>query len=163
LAAPDGPTVYHVGGVVTYTLNGASRSIVLAPATITVFPDAALHLDYFHQRDVFADDPFTEPVEPSVPYDLGLIVRNTAKGNTRKRDPRTLHIVSAQPTIVKNEKGLVIDSKIVGSEVDGKPSADALTASFGTVTAGTTHEAIWHLTSSLQGHFTDYKVTFEHE
>src|SRR5262249_41535627 len=43
------------------------------------------------------------------------------------------------------------------------PSADALTASFGTVTAGTTHEAIWHLTSSLQGHFTDYKVTFEHE
>ncbi|MCH5374749.1 MAG: carboxypeptidase-like regulatory domain-containing protein, partial [Planctomycetes bacterium] len=156
-AAPEGPTEYTVGGLMTYMLAGREYSVPLFPAPITVYPDAALYLKYFHQRDVFSDDPFTEEIEPSIPYDLGILITNEGKGAAHN-----LKIVSAQPQIIENEKGLLIDFEIVGAEVDGQPSPHALTTNFGEVGPDETHEGRWQLVSSLQGHFVEYTASFEH-
>ena len=69
-AAPDGPTTYYVGGTLSYSSHGGlTLNIPLTAAPITVFPDPKLQIQYFHQRDVFSDDPFTPNIiEPTVPY-----------------------------------------------------------------------------------------------
>jgi hypothetical protein len=56
--------------------------------------------------------PFTSIVEPSVPYSLAVMIQNSGKGTARN-----VQIASAQPRIVENEKGLLIDFKILGTEV----------------------------------------------
>jgi hypothetical protein len=157
LAAPTGPTQYNVGGVITYVLGGVRYTVPMAHAPITVYPDAALGLKYFHERDVFSDDPHTEPVEPSLPYDLGVMVTNSGAGSARN-----LRIVSSQPRIVENEKGLLIDFQILSTQVDSQPVSPSLTADFGVVAPGQTKVGLWKLSSSLQGQFTDYKASFEH-
>ena len=148
---------YTVGGVIHYVQNGSEFNIPVEDMTITVRPDAALAVKYFHQRDVLGDDPHTDEIEPAVPYMLAALVENKGFG-----DARNLRIISGQPQIVDNEKGLFIDYKVVGSEVDGTPLSSSLAADFGTLTPGQKKTAIWYLTSSLQGLFTDYQATFEH-
>ena len=83
------------------------------------------------RRDVFADDPFTDEVEPSEPFALGLIVKNTGKG-----DAINFSITSAQPKIIENKKGLLIDFKIIGTQVGSQPITPSLTANLGRIDAG---------------------------
>ncbi len=158
LAAPEIATQYSIGGTLSYLENGTTVTVPLISTPITVFPQAELHLDYFHQRDVFADDPFTNDiVETSVPYSLAVLVRNEGKG-----EATNLKITSGQPKIIDNEKGLLIDFQIIGSEVNGTGVSPSLSVNFGNIEAGETAVAEWLLKSSLQGKFIDYKATFEH-
>ncbi len=156
-AALTSDTVYFVGGSISYTQGGVLFSIPVTPSRITVKPDAALYLKYFHQRDVFSDDPFTVPVEPSQPFSLAVMVENRGAGAARR-----LSITSAQPEIVDNEKGLLIDFQIIGTEVAGQNLSPSLSADFGDVPPGQRRTGTWLMTSSLQGLFIDYKATFEH-
>ncbi|BAZ10924.1 hypothetical protein NIES4071_27480 [Calothrix sp. NIES-4071] len=157
LAAPEVPTQYSIGGTLSYTENGQLITVPLLSTPITVYPQAELYLDYFQQRDVFADDPFTDTVEPSVPFSLGVLVRNEGKG-----DAKNLKITSAQPKIIENEKGLLIDFQIIGSQVNNEAVTPSLSVNFGDIKAGETAVADWLLKSSLQGKFIDYDATFEH-
>jgi hypothetical protein len=158
LAAPEIPTQYSIGGSLSYLENGTTVTVPLLSTPITVYPQAELHLDYFHQRDVFADDPFTDDiVETSVPYSLAVLIKNEGKG-----EAKNLKITSGQPKIIDNEKGLLIDFQIIGSQVNGTGVSPSLTVNFGNIAAGKTAVADWLLKSSLQGKFTDYKATFEH-
>ena len=157
-AAPDGPTAYFVGGTLSYTLGGRKVGIPLTPAPITVYPDPRLHVKYFHQRDVLSDDPFTRDViEPTVPFSLAVMVQNAGKGVAKN-----VRIISGQPTIVENSKGLLIDFKIIATEVAGKSLTPSLTAEFGTIEPGDIGIGRWLLTSTLQGLFIDYSAKFEH-
>jgi hypothetical protein len=156
-AAPVQDTIYAVGGTIKYTQDGTAFSIPLTPVSITVKPDAALYLKYFHQRDVFSDDPFTDALEPSEPYRLAVLVENRGAGAARN-----LSITSAQPQIIENEKGLLIDFKVIGTEVAGQNLSPSLTATFGELLPGQRKSAHWLLTSSLQGLFIDYDATFTH-
>jgi hypothetical protein len=156
-AAPETPLTYQVGGVIRYVQDGVLVTLPLALVNITVHPLAQLHLDYFHQRDVLADDPFTDEVEPSVPYSLAVLVRNTGKGTARN-----LRITSAQPRIVDNEKGLLIDFQVIATQVGDRNLSPSLTAEFGDVPPDGVALAQWLLKSSLQGLFIDYSASFEH-
>ncbi len=156
-AAANGPTVYHIGGTLEYMEEGQLVSIDLFPAAITVHPDALLKLNYFHQRDVIGDDPFTEEVEPSEPFVLGLLASNIGQGVAKN-----FTITSAQPEIVENEKGLVIDFRIIASQVGSEEVIPSLTANLGNIQPGDTQFAAWFLISTLQGRFVDYKASFEH-
>ena len=69
-AAISGATIYSVGGTLSYEQNGVFVSVQLSPATITVYPEALLDLQYFLQRDVYGDDPFTPQIEPSIPFTI---------------------------------------------------------------------------------------------
>lgn len=156
-AAPTEDTIYTVGGTITYNQGGSLFTIPVEPVQITVRPDASLFLKYFHQRDVYSDDPFTPRTEPSVPYALAVLVDNQGAG-----DARNLTITSAQPEIIDNEKGLLIDFEIIASQVAGQAAAPSLAANFGDIPAGESKVATWFLTSSLQGQFVDYDASFEH-
>ncbi len=157
LAAPDVATQYSIGGSLSYTENGNVITVPLLSTPITVYPQAELYLDYFQSRNVYGDDPFTAAIEPSIPFDLAVLVRNEGKG-----DAKNLSITSSQPQIIENEKGLLIDFNIVGSQLNGEDVSPSLGVNFGDIKAGETAIANWLLKSSLQGKFIEYDATFEY-
>ena len=156
-AAPDGPRTYTVGGTLAYQQEGKSAAAQFSPIPITVQPDAALYVKYFHQRDVFSDDPFTPRKEPSVPYSLGVMIENRGAGSAGN-----LRITSGQPKVLDNEKGLLADFQVIATRVAGQPLTPSLTADFGNLAPHQIKIGEWLFTSSVQGLFTDYRATFEH-
>ncbi|HBJ38420.1 MAG TPA: hypothetical protein DDZ51_27440, partial [Planctomycetaceae bacterium] len=91
------------------------------------------------------------------PFTLAVMVQNNGAG-----DARNLRIESARPRIIENEKGLLIDFEILGTQVNGQDVQRSLTANFGTIAAGDIGIAQWQMEASLQGLFTEYNATFEH-
>ena len=156
-AAPDTDTKYSIGGQMSYIEDGDQVTAPLFPATIWVKPDAQLVLNYFLVRDVYSDDPFTSQIEPAEPFPLGLILSNRGKGVANN-----VRITSSQPQIVDNVKGLLIDFKIVGAQVNTDPVSPSLSVDLGDIGPGQTSVAQWMMTSSLQGRFINYNATFEH-
>ena len=156
-AAPLVPTRFLVGGTLSYRVDGTDVSVPLSTVPITVMPSPRLTLKYFHQRDVFSDDPFTLPIEPAIPYSLAVMVQNNGAGSARN-----FRITSAQPKIIENEKGLLIDFQIIATQVAGQPLQPSLTADFGDIGPGQIKIGEWLFTSSLQGLFIDYSAKFEH-
>ena len=158
-AAPDAPTIYEIGGTIAYTdpATGALVTVPLFPSTVTIYPQASLTLNYFLQRDVVGDDPFTPQVEPAEPVSLGLIVTNSGKGTATN-----LSITSAQPQIVWNPEGLLANFEIIGTKVGAQSVTPSLTVNLGDVAPGQTADAEFILLSSLQGDFTNFTATFSH-
>ena len=58
------------------------------------------------------DDPFTEEVKDSVPFTLGVAVKNAGYGVAS-----SLQIISGQPEIIENERGLLINFMIIGAMI----------------------------------------------
>jgi len=157
-AAPSGATNYAVGGTLAYIFNGDQVTIPLFAVPITVLPDPRLEVDYFLEHDVYSDDPFTPAVEPSIPFYLGVMLRNAGLGAARN-----VSITSAQPTIVDNENGLLIGFQIVGSEAGTNASvAPALTLNLGDIPPGANAQGLWAMTCSLEGSFIGYHATYQH-
>ncbi|MGB8170597.1 MAG: CARDB domain-containing protein, partial [Chthoniobacteraceae bacterium] len=156
-AAPDAPTVYSFSGTLMYTDNGQQVSLPMLPSPVTVYPDARLVLKYFLKRDVYSDDPFTPQVEPAEPFSLGLVVTNEGRGIAKN-----FSITSAQPKIIENKKGLLIDFKIIGAQVGAEAREPSLTVNLGDIDPGEAQVAQFILTASLQGKFIDYQASYEH-
>ena len=157
-AAPGAPTLYRIGGTIGFTdPAGGNVSIPVFPSTITVDPQANLHLNYFLQKDVIGDDPFTPQVEPSEPAVLGLLVTNVGGGTANN-----LSITTAQPQIVENEKGLLDTFQIIGTQVGNQSETPSLTVNLGDIAPGQTADASFLLLSSLQGVFDNFTATFSH-
>ena len=157
LAAPEEPTEYSIGGSFSYEQDGQLVTVPLASTPITVYPQAELYVDYFQQRNVYGDDPFTDATEVAEPFSLGVLVENRGFGAANN-----LSITSSQPKIIENEKGLLVDFDIIGSQVNGNEISPSLTVDFGNIDAGDTAVADWLLKSSIQGKFIEYEATFEH-
>lgn len=151
------PKKFTVGGKVTHYQDGVLISVPLYPAPIDVFPDAKLFLRYYLQSPVYSDNPFTQEVEPTIPFNLGLMVRNDGYGPAKK-----LKIKSAQPTITENKQGLLVAFQIVAAQLGINTIQPCLTIEFGDVPPAETRVARWIMTSTLQGKFINYKATFEH-
>jgi subtilase family serine protease len=156
-AAPMVSTTYYVSGSLSYVQSGLPVTVPLAPAAITVLPTPRLSIHYFHERDVISDDPFTDAIEPSLPFNLAVLVQNRGYGTARN-----FRITSAQPQIVENEKGLLIEFQIIATEVAGRSLMPSLTVDFGEIAPGQIALGRWLMTSTLQGLFVDYKATWEH-
>lgn len=156
-AAPEQPTPYYVGGNLRYQENGVQIDMPLFPAPILVKPDPLLVLHYFLPRNVYSDDPFTAEIEPAEPYPLGLILSNQGKGIAHN-----VKITSSQPEIIENEKGLLIDFKIIGTQVNTDKVSPSLTVNLGELEPGQTSVAQWMMTTSSQGKFIEYDAKFEH-
>ena len=162
-AAPAEEKLYRFGGTVTYTdpFSGERATIQLTPVPLTVSPSPYLHLDYFVQRDVYGDDPFTaDVVEASLPAELAVLARNVGGG-----EARNVTIASVQPETVENAKGLAIDFRLGDYSLDATALNGATahlglnTVGLGTIPAGESRVAQWWLTASIQGHFTGLKAT----
>lgn len=162
-AAPTDPVDYTFGGTIKY-LDPYSNSVVtreLTPVTLTVKPSPELDLDYFMQRDIHGDDPLTEEVEPMRPAEFALLLNNKGYG-----DATDVKMLTNQPQIIDNEKGLLIDFELISSQVNGGDAVLSLGQSisndFGTISAQGQAYAQWWLQSTLLGHFTDYNVEVNH-
>jgi hypothetical protein len=157
-AAPSAPATYQIGGTLTYVDSGQTVTVPLLSAPITVYPEAKLDLLYFQQRDVYGLDPIDPALsEPSQPFDLGLMVKNVGAGTAH-----SFQITSAQPQIVDNEKGLLINFTIIGTEVGDQPISPSLTANLGDISPGGTKEVTWEMLSTLAGKFISFNATFQH-
>ncbi len=163
-AAPTEPVEWSFGGTLSYIdpFTGLEVTRDLYPVTLTVKPSPELDLTYFMQRDVYGDDPLTEDVvEPMVPAEFSLLINNIGNG-----DATNVHMVTNQPKIIENEKGLLIDFEILSAQLNGGDKTLALGGSvasdFGTIPAHSQAYAQWWLTSSLLGHFTSYDVQATH-
>ena len=137
---PNAPTQYNIGGTLEYVdpQSGNEVTTPLFPSTITVYPQANLVLNYFLQQDVIGEDP-SMPNEniPSEPAVLGVLVTNIGGGTANN-----LSITTAQPQIVQNDKGLLDNFTIIGSQVDGQEQrSDSLTVNFGNLGSGDTGDA----------------------
>jgi hypothetical protein len=150
-------TAYSISGQISYVKDGLHLTIPLYPATITVLPEASLKVKFFQERDVYSDDPFTPEVEPAVPFGLGLIAANEGMGSAKN-----FTITSSQPTIVDNEKGLLVAFQLIGTQVGSQELTPSLTADLGTIAPGATAVALWRMTCNVQGQFIDYRASFRH-
>ena len=155
-AAPDSNRIYNVGGSLSYLVGSENITVPLSPTPITVTPDPSLLVHYFLERHVVADNPFTDVVEPSVPFTLGVAVKNAGFGTAN-----SLQISSAQPEIIDNERGLLISFMIIGANIGSERATPSLTVRFGDLAPNTTMVARWYMISSLQGEFMGYTATFE--
>jgi hypothetical protein len=157
-AAPAEAVEYYVKGSIQYSFEGKNITIPLFPVPITVLPNPSLQVKYFLERDVYSDDPFTaDVVEPAVPFSLGIIVANNGFGTARD-----VSITSSLPKIVDNEKGLLVDFNILGTQVGTQGVKPSLKVDFGNIAPNQTSVARWLMTSSLQGKFIDYHADFTH-
>lgn len=162
-AAPTVETRYAFGGTLSYVdpFTGLEVTRNLTPITLTVKPSPNLDLTYFMQRDIKGDDPLTKEVEPSEEAEFSLLINNLGYG-----DATNVKMITNQPEIVDNEKGLKVKFELMSSQLNGQEKTLALGGSvatdFGTIPAHSTSYAQWWIKSSLLGHFTDYDVTATH-
>ena len=158
-AAEQSPTgaLYTVGATISYRMGTEVRTADVLPESITVKPQPQLELDYFLAGDVYADDPFTAPIEPSEPFTLGVRVKNTGFGPAN-----AMTIDSAQPRIVENTQGLLINFLIDHSFVDDAPAQPTLLVDFGTVAAGASKMGRWLMSTTLTGRFVEFDAEFTH-
>lgn len=148
---------YLVGATLKYRFGGEEQTLDVSPDVITVKPLPLLTLDYFLQQDVIGDDPLTAEVEAVEPATLGVRVRNTGLATAK-----SLKIDSAQPKIIENNQGLLINFKLTGSYVDDAPAQNTLLITFGDVAAGKSKMGRWLLETSLAGKFTEFTAKFSH-
>ena len=163
-AAPSVPVEYSFGGSLTYTnpYTGATVSRELYPVKLTVKPSPELDLTYFMQRDILGDNALTpDVVEKCVPAEFALLINNKGNGVATN-----VSILTNQPEIVDNEKGLLVGFEILSSTVNGKDRTLALGGSvasnFGNIGAKSQAYAQWDLKCDLLGHFTSYDVEATH-
>lgn len=154
--SPEG-VVYYIGAKVTYTLNGKTDVVDVAPEAIVVRPQPELVLDYFMPRDVYGDDAFTPEIEPSESFTLGVRIKNEGGGVARNTK-----IDTAQPKIVDNRQGLLIAFQILSGFVGNQAVGKSLLLDFGDIPPGLSQMGRWSMTSSLAGKFVDFSATFTH-
>lgn len=149
---------YFIGATLTYTLNGEQEILPINPDRITVRPTAQLYLDYFMPYDVLADNPFTAQVEAPIPFPLAVRVLNDGFGPANK-----LKIDSAQPKIIDNEQGLLIDFKLLGAAVNDSAVSPSLVVDMGNVDSKDAATGYWEMISTLSGRFIEFDVSFTHD
>ena len=149
--------LYYVGAKVTYTLNGKTSTVDVTPDYIVVRPQPLLKLDYFLPTDVYADDAFTPETEPSIPFTLGVRIKNVGAGTAYKTS-----IESAQPKIVENKQGLLISFEILNGYVSDLVAGKSLLLNFGDIAAGTAKVGRWNMMTTLSGKFVEFGATYTH-
>ncbi|MBQ5455222.1 MAG: carboxypeptidase regulatory-like domain-containing protein, partial [Prevotella sp.] len=162
-AAPTEPVDYSFGGTLSYVdpYTGLEVTRELYPVTLTVKPSPELDLTYFMQRDIYGDDALTDAVEPMVPGEFAVILNNKGYG-----DATNVRMVTQQPKIIENEKGLYINFEFLSSQLNGQDKTlamgESIPTEFGTIPAHSQAYAQWWLQSTLLGHFVEYNIEATH-
>jgi hypothetical protein len=94
-------------------------------------------------------------VESDDPFTLGLLIKNKGYGAASN-----LKLSSAQPEIVENEKGLLIDFKIEKAFVNNQQQSNSLNLDFGNLNAFEFKHVVWELKTSLRGTFMNLNATY---
>eukprot|EP00977_Amphora_coffeiformis_P006316 scaffold1352_cov180-Amphora_coffeaeformis.AAC.6 len=155
-AAPGFVARYDVSGTLMYSIDGVDYLQVLSPDTITIVPGPELHMTFFRPREAYSDDPFTFTVEPSIPFQLGLLIENRGYG-----EARDLKIVGSPTDILKDEKGRPTDFTILQSRVGTNPALSILGIKFGNIQGRGNVATVWDIVSDTRGILQNYSAVFE--
>lgn len=159
-AAPTVAKSYSFGGTLSYVdpNTGDRVTVQLYPVTLEVNPSPDLVMHYFMQRDILGDDPLTDKIEPIVPAEMALLIKNEGYGIAKN-----VQVESVQPEIIENKKGLLIDFEIVGSNFNNEPKQlGLLNVDFGNIEPQKAALGQWWFTSTLLGHFVEYDLKIKH-
>ncbi|MEW6606444.1 MAG: Ig-like domain-containing protein [bacterium] len=148
---------YFAKAHIYYSAGGVDLDFETWEEDFTVKPQPKLVLSYALPGKVYGDNPFTDPVEPPVPFKLAVRVSNVGYGPARN-----LSIESAQPKIVENVLGLLIDFKLLGCWVNGESKPDELKINFGDIPPNSCKIGMWDMISTISGTFTEMSATFTH-
>ncbi|SEA84273.1 PKD repeat-containing protein [Thiothrix caldifontis] len=149
--------LYYVGAELSYAVAGRPEVVQVAPDFIRVKPLPSIVLDYFLTRFTPGDDPLTDTIEATEPFSLGVRVQNNGSGTAQ-----SLKIESAQPKIIENKQGLLIDFSILGSTLNDQPSEPSLLLNFGDIASGKASTGRWLMQTSLAGEFTKFDASLTH-
>jgi len=158
--APTVAKSYSFGGTLSYLdpSTGEKVTVQLYPVMLEVNPSPDLVLHYFMQRDIIGDDPLTEKIEPMVPAEMALLIKNEGYGSAKN-----VQVQSVQPEIIENKKGLLIDFEIIGSNFNNEPKQlGLLNVDFGNIEPQKAAIGQWWFTSTLLGHFVEYDLKVKH-
>ena len=75
---------------------------------------------------------------------------------------KNLKIDSAQPKIVDNAQGLLIDFRLLGASVNDSAVSPSLTVNIGTLESKKIATGYWEMISTLSGRFVEFNATFSH-
>ncbi len=148
---------YNVGATLKYKLGETAEEVTVIPDVIYVKPLPRITLDYFLTAQVVADDPFTQTIEPSEPFTLGVRVNNHGQAAAHH-----FQIDSAQPKIIENDQGLLINFNLVGSTVDDMPVEPDLLLNFGDIPGNSSRIGRWWMLTTLAGQFVEFTATWSH-
>eukprot|EP00912_Choanoflagellata_sp_UC4_P000713 UC4_evm1s443 len=126
------------------------------PARITVVPDPVLHFVYFLEETVYSDDPFTEQIEPPVPFELAVAIHNAGYGIAND-----LAITSPDVSIVENKKGLLLEFELLSLEVNGTAFPAALESRLGSLKPQTSINAAWKFRTNIMGSFKNFSANWD--
>jgi hypothetical protein len=138
---------YNVSADIGYTVDGETQLYRTQPVQVVVLPSANLTLDYYIPSDVKANQPFK----------LAVKVINVGYGPAKN-----FSIETAQPVIIDNLSGLLIDFEIVGSALNGVPRSNSLKVDFGDIGPNECRIAWWEMITTLDGEFTEFTGKFTH-
>ncbi|NHZ99845.1 putative Ig domain-containing protein [Massilia sp. CCM 8734] len=148
---------YLVGATLKYRFGGADSVLELDPDVITVKPLPLLTLDYFLTKDVVADDPFTPQIEAAEPFTLGVRIKNNGLATAKN-----MKIDSAQPKIIENKQGLLINFLLTGSYINDAPAQKSLLLDFGDIAGNSSKMGRWNMETTLAGKFEEFTARFTH-
>lgn len=148
---------YLVGATLKYKFGAETHTLEVSPDVISVKPLPLLTLDYFLTKDVWADDPLTPAIEAVEPFTLGVRVKNDGFATAKN-----LKIDSAQPKIIENNQGLLINFQLTGSYVDDAPVQNTLLINFNEIAAKKSKMGRWNMETTLAGTFTEFSARFSH-
>jgi hypothetical protein len=149
--------LYFLGAKLKYKIGGIERETTVVPDYIYVLPTPMLTLDYFLPETGNGDDPNTQKIEASVPFTLGLRIKNNGHGIAT-----SLSIGSAQPKIIDNVLGLLIGFTILQTDINGMQSNSGFKVDFGNLEPLKLGSARWKLETTLDGRFKDFTVDLKH-
>ncbi|WP_241595310.1 SdrD B-like domain-containing protein [Rosenbergiella epipactidis] len=150
-------TQYHLAAKVSYTQGDRREELDVKPVMITVKPLPELSVDYFLPHEVYGDDPFTDEIEPPVPFMLGVRVINTGASPSVATT-----IESAQPIIRENKQHLLTQWKLLATQVGTQPAERRMQLNLGDIEPDKARVGRWLMTSQLSGKFTDFIATIRH-
>ncbi|MDO6541920.1 hypothetical protein [Photobacterium sanguinicancri] len=149
--------LYWVSADFNYVLDGVKSSIPVIPDSVFVKTMPNLNLDYFLPKHVYADNPFTPKVEAKEPFPLCVLIRNNGKGVAKN-----VKIESAQPEIVDNKQGLLIQFEIIGAFLGSEAIQPSLLVNFGDINPNSAKTACWMMQTTLSGRFKNFTASFTH-
>lgn len=149
--------LYQVGATLSYRFGGEQETVNVAPDFIQVRPMPMLALDYFLPEEVIGEDPLAPGQQQPIPFPLAVRVSNIGFGPANN-----LAIESAQPEIIDNDQGLLINFELLSTQVNDGPVINSLLAEFGDLGAGESATAIWSMMVSLYGSFVYFEADYYH-
>lgn len=159
-AAPSVPKVYYFGGTFTFTDPYTSSVKVhnMYPVAITVKPGPDLCVDYFVPRYILGDDTLTlDRCEPSVPAELGVIIKNQGV-----LAAENVTLETAKPGIL-NSNGFGIDYLLDSVMFNGtRRLLGMMDVPFGHLATDQIAVGEWQFTSDQIGFFEDYRSHVVH-